>query len=78
MGFWAAMVLITFLICVTVVLIILGDGMIESRKQRKLPKVDPEHLLAERYAKGEINEAEYAQRLSVLRMGPPLELFFDK
>ncbi|HWW43682.1 MAG TPA: SHOCT domain-containing protein [Acidimicrobiia bacterium] len=31
-------------------------------------------MLAERFARGEIDEAEYAQRLSVIRLGPPLEL----
>ena len=77
MGFWVAMVTITFLICATVLLIILGDGLIDAKKLKR-PPVDPEHLLSERYAKGEIDEAEYAKRLSVLRMGPPLELFFDK
>ncbi len=38
------------------------------------PKKTPEQLLAERFAKGEIDEEEYTRRLSVLRMGPPLEL----
>ena len=35
---------------------------------------DPEKRLAERFANGEIDEAEYARRLSILRYGPPLEL----
>ena len=35
---------------------------------------DPEELLAARFARGEIDEAEYARRLAVLRYGPPLEL----
>lgn len=35
---------------------------------------DPEELLRERFAKGEIDEAEYSRRLSILRLGPPLEL----
>lgn len=38
------------------------------------PKRTPEELLAERYAKGEIDDEEYARRLAVLRLGPPLEL----
>ena len=77
MGFGAAIVLITFFLCVTAVLAIALDTWRDAKKLKR-PAVDPEHLLAERYAKGEIDEAEYAQRLSVLRMGPPLELFFDK
>jgi len=35
---------------------------------------DPAAVLAERFAKGEIDEAEYSHRLSVIRLGPPLEL----
>lgn len=35
---------------------------------------DPEKLLQERLVKGEIDEAEYARKLSILRYGPPLEL----
>jgi len=42
--------------------------LIPSRRE------DPEKLLAARYAKGEIDEAEYSRRLSVLRLGPPLEI----
>ena len=38
------------------------------------PKRTPEELLAERYAKGEIDDQEYARRLAVLRLGPPLEM----
>lgn len=34
----------------------------------------PEELLAGRFAKGEIDEAEYSRRLAILRYGPPLEL----
>jgi uncharacterized membrane protein len=36
--------------------------------------VDPEELLKARFARGEIDEAEYARRLSIIRYGPPLEL----
>jgi uncharacterized membrane protein len=42
-------------------------------KQRELA-VDPEKVLTARFARGEIDEADFARRLSVLRMGPPLEL----
>lgn len=37
-------------------------------------KEDPETILADRFAKGEIDEAEYSRRLTILRYGPPLEL----
>lgn len=49
-----------------------GDRVMD----RVLPEriEDPEKLLQRRYAKGEIDEAEYSRRLSVLRLGPPLEL----
>lgn len=36
--------------------------------------VDPKAVLAERFAKGEIDEDEYMRRLSVLTYGPPLPL----
>lgn len=35
---------------------------------------DAEAILAERFAKGEIDEAEYSDRLSSLRLGPPLQI----
>ena len=40
----------------------------------KLGRQDPEAVLATRYAKGEIDEKEYARRLAILRYGPPMEL----
>jgi len=43
-------------------------------KRRITLPVDPEAILSERFAKGEIDEAEYGARLSVLRVGPPLML----
>lgn len=42
--------------------------------RRQLAKIAPETLLAARFAKGEIDEAEYARRLAILRMGPPLQI----
>ena len=47
--------------------------IMKGRKERELA-IDPVQLLATRFANGEIDEAEYARRLSVLRLGPPLEL----
>lgn len=43
-------------------------------ERMSLPKADPEKLLMHRFAKGEIDEADYARRLAVLRYGPPLEI----
>ena len=34
------------------------------------PRLTPEQLLAERFARGEIDEGEYHQRLTILRHGP--------
>jgi uncharacterized membrane protein len=42
--------------------------------RNQLANLDPEKLLAARFAKGEITEAQFARALSVLRMGPPLEI----
>ena len=49
--------------------------IIASWAERKsLPKADPEKVLADRFAKGEIDEADYSRRLAILRYGPPIEL----
>jgi len=62
---------VTIVICVTV----LGKALIARWEPRRLAEpVDPARLLAERFARGEIDEAEYAHRLSVIRLGPPLDL----
>jgi uncharacterized membrane protein len=61
----------TVVICLTV----LGKGLIARwEPRRRPPAIDPAAVLAERFARGEIDEAEYAHRLSVIRLGPPLEL----
>lgn len=62
----------TAVICVTVLLRAL---IARWEPHRHLPRpADPAALLAERFARGEIDEAEYAHRLSVIRFGPPLEI----
>ncbi len=43
-------------------------------ERKSLPTADPEAILADRFAKGEIDEAEYARRLGVIRYGPPIKL----
>ncbi|MFI2205564.1 SHOCT domain-containing protein [Streptomyces sp. NPDC020192] len=39
--------------------------------QRTPPVSGPEQILAERYARGEIDEEEYRRRLATLRESPP-------
>ena len=40
---------------------------IRARRQRALGEVSPTELLARRYAAGELTEAEYLMRLSILK-----------
>ncbi|HEY2430663.1 MAG TPA: hypothetical protein VGI06_17130 [Acidimicrobiales bacterium] len=63
---------ITVVICMTVLMHRLIGRW--PRRQSLPSPADPGAVLAERFAKGEIDEAEYAHRLSVIRLGPPLEL----
>lgn len=65
---------ITIVICVTLLVHRLIGRWQPSRRQSLPVPADPAAVLAERFAKGEIDEAEYAHRLSVIRLGPPLEL----
>jgi uncharacterized membrane protein len=51
--------------------LIYGLGLVANALNK--PR-DPEQLLREQFAKGEIDEGEYAKRLSILKFGPPLEL----
>ena len=62
---------ITVVICVTVIAHRLS---VRWEPRRPAAAVDPAQVLAERFARGEIDDAEYAHRLSVLRFGPPLEV----
>ena len=62
---------ITVVICMTVI----AKGLIiKWEPRRRAPEIDPAAILAERFARGEIDEAEYSHRLTVIRLGPPLEL----
>ncbi|HVM65148.1 MAG TPA: hypothetical protein VMU14_09830 [Acidimicrobiales bacterium] len=62
---------ITVVICLTV----LGKALIARWEPRRRPEpLDPTRVLAERFARGEIDEAEYGHRLSVIKLGPPLDL----
>ena len=57
-----------------VIVLVGGLEAIERSKRKAELEVDPERVLAARFASGEIDEAEYGRRLSILRLGPPLEL----
>lgn len=57
-----------------VIVLVGGLEAIDRVKTRAELRVDPEQVLAARFARGEIDEGEYARRLSILRLGPPLEL----
>ena len=63
-------------VMLVVFLFIMGLSYGDELMKRLLParRESPEQVLAARFAKGEIDEAEYARRLSVLRLGPPLEI----
>lgn len=61
-------------IAVFVIVLVGGLDALERVKQRSVGQVDPERVLASRFASGEIDEVEYSRRLSILRLGPPLEL----
>ena len=74
-----AAVWITLFCCITAIAIFWIDAFSSrARKQRRTAPVDPEQVLAERFARGEIDEIEYAQRLNVLRVGPPLHAYLDR
>jgi putative membrane protein len=69
-----ALLAVTVVICVTLLLYrVIGRWQPTQRHALSAP-ADPAAVLAERFARGEIDEAEYAHRLSIVRLGPPLEL----
>jgi len=72
-----AAVWICLFCCVTVVAFFWIDARRSAPPRARRP-VDPEQVLAERFALGEIDEVEYAQRLNVLRVGPPLHAYLDR
>lgn len=61
-------------IALFILVLVGGLEWISLRKRALELAVDPEKVLAARFANGEITEQDYARRLSVLRLGPPLEL----
>lgn len=60
------------LIAAVMLVAIEGLNVMKARITNK--PTDAEAILAERFAKGEIDEAEYSDRLSSLRLGPPLQI----
>jgi putative membrane protein len=66
--------LMTIIAAFVFAMVLVGTFADRMGRRTALKDADPEKLLAARFAKGEIDEAEYARRLSVLRLGPPLEI----
>lgn len=73
-GWWiamAAMMVIFWGGLAAVVLLIRGARWSRGGyAQYRLPPEDPEHILAQRFARCEIDEAEYKSRLNALRRSP--------
>jgi putative membrane protein len=61
-------------IAIFILMLVAGLQAIDHNGTRRLADVDPEDILANRFARGDIDEDEYARRLSILRYGPPLEI----
>lgn len=74
----ALAVVVVMVCCCLTALAMFAIEQRSAAASKKLPPVDPQQLLAERYARGEIDEIEYAERLSVLRMGPPLHTYLER
>ena len=63
---WMAVGMLVFwALVVTVVVLLVRAARRQNREP--YPRPTPEHLLAERFARGEIDEDEYHRRLDVLR-----------
>lgn len=70
MGWWWVFMPIVFITLVAAIIwavVALTRGRPDDREPRR----DPQHILAERFARGEIDEAEYRQRLAVLQGRAP-------
>jgi putative membrane protein len=66
--------LVMGVIAAFIIVLVGGLGAIDAIMKRRELRVDPQQVLAARFARGEIDEAEYSRRLSILRLGPPLEI----
>ena len=73
-GGWLAMSLMMVVfwggLIALVVLLVRGSYHFGQPTDTTPPERDPEQVLAERYARGEIDEDEFARRREVLRTGP--------
>ncbi|HEY9474787.1 MAG TPA: SHOCT domain-containing protein [Mycobacteriales bacterium] len=63
---WMAVGMLVFWVLVVTVVVLLIRAA-RRREPEPRPRPTPEHLLAERFARGEIDEDEYHRRLDVLR-----------
>ena len=66
-GGWWALVWVCWMLLVWGGLAALAVALVRRWRRWRPPSVSPEDILAERYARGEIDTEEYQQRLSVLR-----------
>jgi uncharacterized membrane protein len=61
-----------------VVFVGVGIAWVNDRRvaaiTRRNPPDDPKRILEARFAKGELDEVEYARKMHLLMYGPPLEL----
>jgi putative membrane protein len=67
---WFTTVLLAILVIVGVVLFVRYLARPGRPTEPRLPTA-PEQLLAQRYARGELDDDEYQHRLAVLHSGPP-------
>ncbi len=67
---WFTSALFATLVIVGVVLLVRYAAR-TGRSTYPRPLVGPEQLLAQRYARGELDDDEYQHRLTVLHTGPP-------
>ena len=62
---------------VMIVAIVFGSFLLQevlSERRKRLPPPDPIAVLDDRFARGEVDEAEWAKRRAALTYGPPLEI----
>jgi putative membrane protein len=69
MGWWMMVPLLLLLLALVVAAVWAVVAMTGGRPRGREPREEPERILAERFARGEIDEQEYRQRLDVLRGG---------
>lgn len=65
-GMSIGMILFWGVFVTAIVLLIRTSGRNENRSDQALSSPTPENLLAERFARGEIDDAEYHDRLATL------------